>query len=149
MATRLVGRADEGIAVDGIAEIGDRLLMIAFALIDQAASMEGLRVFRIEADRLVEIGACLDELALLAQQIGAAEIGRRMVRIDRDRLIEIRQRRVVLIYLPIGERAIGQRGGIIGVELDGGREVGNRFLEAADAGIGDAARIIGFSRRIF
>ena len=36
-AARLIGRADEGVAVDGIVEIGDRRLIVALALEDQPA----------------------------------------------------------------------------------------------------------------
>ena len=49
-----------------------------------------------------------------------------------------------MIGLTVGEGAIGQRRGIIGVEMDRLGEIGDRVVILADACVGDAAGVIGF-----
>ena len=41
LGTRLIGGCGEGIAVDGVVEVGDRLGMVAVALVDEPTRMEG------------------------------------------------------------------------------------------------------------
>ena len=102
----------EGVAINRIVEIGDRLRVIAFALIDEAPRMEGLGAFRIEPDRKIEIGARGVEIALNPLEIGAAEIGRRMIWVGRDGGVEWSMAGFGAVDLAIGERAICQRRGV-------------------------------------
>src|SRR3984893_8141128 len=143
----LVGCSGERIAINCVVEVGDRLLMQAFALIDQTPGVKGLGTFWIELDRLVEIGPGLVELALNAQKIGAAEIGWRVVGIGRHGAVEIGQRRVVAVDLTISERPIGQGGRTAGSELDRLAEIGDRLLKLADPRVSHTARIVGFGAR--
>ena len=67
LPARLIRSAREGVPVDRIVEIGDRLRMIALALVNQPARVESLRALRIERDLLIEIGERFRQMALRAQ----------------------------------------------------------------------------------
>src|SRR5215212_9922984 len=50
LAARRIGRADERVAVDRGVEIENRGAMVALTLVHEAASVEGLRRLRVEAN---------------------------------------------------------------------------------------------------
>jgi hypothetical protein len=69
-----------------------------------------------------------------------------MARADADRCIEIRHGGVIAIDLAIGEGAVRIGCDIVRIDFDRGRKIRNRFLEATDARIGSATRVVGLGR---
>ena len=83
------------------------------------------------------------QIALRAQQVGPAEPGRGVVRIRLDGAVEVRQRGVVAVDLPVGQRPVGQGRNGARIDLDRLGEIRDGFLIAADARISGAARVQG------
>src|SRR4029079_8621853 len=82
-------------------EIVDRVIVLAAALIEQAAIVVGLRVVWPDHDRFVEILQSLQRLFLLAIDDAAAEIRGIIIVVERQRLLVIGERRVELAGLPL------------------------------------------------
>jgi hypothetical protein len=74
LAARLIGRRDEGIAIDGVVEVADRPRVVAALLINQAAGVESLRVLGIQSNGGVEIvQRLIVAAALLGSRLIACE----------------------------------------------------------------------------
>jgi hypothetical protein len=100
-------------------EIVDRVIKLAFAAIDQAAHVEGVRRVDVECNRFTKRRHRLIEIAHFQIGVAAPGVGHRQIGAQRDRRIEILQR-LGPVSLPdpqIGARY--QRARVLGIDLDG------------------------------
>src|SRR5437764_15419640 len=78
-------------------EVLDRLSVLALALIQEAAIIKSLGIFRLQPDGFVEILKRLVVTALLAVNNAAADIGGRVRGVDRQRLVLIGKRLIEFV----------------------------------------------------
>ena len=95
-------------------------------------SLLGRRVLRIELEGLFIVGKRLVEL-VPAKIHGAAPLEAvRVARLQRDRGGKIVERQVVEAHQFVGQPAVVERVGAVGIERNHAREIGNRVGEAAE-----------------
>ncbi len=117
-------------------------VLLALGLIDQAAVVVGAGIVGVELYRLVEVGERQVELLALAVHVAAPDVGDGIARIDLDRLVVVGEGEVVLPQVPLDERPVGVSLEEIGLDLDGGVEVGDCLAVPAGAAVGTAAHVV-------
>ena len=100
----------------GRGEIGDRLLVLLLALIDQAAAVERRHVIGVERKRAIEFRECFLGLAGLGENLAARGVALRVAGVARADIVGRLLRellRLFLIRAPRAqiERAAAERGG--------------------------------------
>ncbi len=115
-----------GIELDGFVEVGDRLVVLLFPGVGQAAAAIGERVLGLELDDPAEIGDGLVEPLLLDPGVAAEGIELGALGIDANGLPEIGDGLVVFALIPPGESALDVGAGVVRIEADRLVEIGDR-----------------------
>jgi hypothetical protein len=142
-ATIGVGLGELWIDCDGAVEVQNRALMVAFQLIENAATGVGHRVVRL---KLYGAGVVGERAVLVLQALidgAAVEIENRVVGIELERAVEVGESRVGFAHVLIDKAAIGVDRREARVELDGAIEIGKRSLKATSDAEGHATVGIG------
>src|SRR5262249_22312103 len=105
-AAYVVGTGIFRVEPDRLIEVGGGAAGIALIVPHVAAIGIGEREFRIEPDRLVIVRDSVVEIAFFLPDIAAIIVRLRIFRIDADRLVIVGERRLGVVPLAIGDRAV-------------------------------------------
>ena len=140
-----VGRGAAGVDLDGAVAIGHRLLQLVLGRVGLGAADVTDGVGGGQADAGREIVDRLGQLALLLAVLAADAVGQDAGRVELDRLLAIGQGGGEVFQAHADRCPRGVRLRMTGIQLQHGREVGQRGLEI---GLGRVPRRQGRSRRM-
>ena len=99
--------------------VRDRQVIVAFDLVGVATLHEREDELRVESDRPIEVGERAVDFALHPVHAPAGGVGERGRRVDRDCLVEILLGALVVAHRHVDVAAVGKRGGVSRLELQG------------------------------
>ena len=145
-----------GIEAERHAEIGERLVVLALALIDLAPVAEGIQVLWVEPKRFVDLRQRALVIALLVVVVTKDVMDAGALRIEPESFIQVRQCAIDVTFAEVGGGASGIGAGDFRIELERLVVVGDgavpvrleTYVDEAtrEVGLGELAAAQGFRR---